>query len=91
MREQSQVVQSKVVETITPELFAQLRKVPIFSSLKDDELHCVEGMGDIHLGKDEFLVRQGEAAHFFWILLEGEIREYSEKAWLLPQVYLLRL
>jgi signal transduction histidine kinase len=76
MSEQSQVVQNKVVETITPELLAQLRKVPIFSSLKDDELHCVEGVGDIHLGKDEFLVHQGEAAHFFWILLEGEIRVF---------------
>jgi signal transduction histidine kinase len=76
MSEQSQAVQNKVVETITPQLLAQLRKVPILSSLKDDELHCVEGMGDIHLGKDEFLVHQGEAAHFFWILLEGEIRVF---------------
>src|SRR5882757_684248 len=76
MSEQSQVVQNKVVETISPGLLAQLRKVPIFSSLKDDELHCVEGVGDIYLGKDEFLVRQGEAAHFFWILLEGEIRVF---------------
>ena len=91
MSEQSQAVQNKVIETITPELFAQLRKVPILSSLKDDELHCIEGVADIHLDKGEFVVRQGEAAHFFWILLEGEIREYSEKAWLLPQVYLLRL
>ena len=80
MSEQSQVVQNKVVETISPELLAQLRKVPILSSLKDDELHCVEGVGDIHLGKDEFLVRQGEAAHFFWILLEGEIRVFQSQS-----------
>ncbi len=33
--------------------------------------------GDIHLGKDEFLVHQGDAAHFFWILLEGEIRLFQ--------------
>src|SRR5882757_1296907 len=80
MSDQSQAVQNKVVETITPELLAQLRKVPIFSSLKDDELHCVEGVGDIHLGKDELLVRQGEAAHFFWILLEGEIRVFQSQS-----------
>jgi signal transduction histidine kinase len=80
MSEQSQAVQNKVVETITPELFTLLRKVPIFSSLKDDELHCVEGVGDIHFGKDEFLVRQGEAAHFFWILLEGEIRLFQTQS-----------
>src|SRR5260370_712883 len=73
-------LESKGVETITPQLFAQLRKVPIFWSLKDDELHCVEGVGDIHLGKDEFLVRQGEAAHFFWILLEGEIRVFQSQS-----------
>jgi signal transduction histidine kinase len=79
MSEQSQVVQNKAVEKITPELLAQLRKVPILSSLKEDELHCVEGVGDIYLGKDEFLVRQGEAAHFFWILLEGEIRVFQSQ------------
>src|ERR1700733_12729942 len=79
MSEQSQAVQNKV-ETITPELLTQLRKVPILSSLKDDELHCVEGVGDIYLGKDEFLVRQGEAAHFFWILLEGQIRVFHTQS-----------
>jgi signal transduction histidine kinase len=76
MSEQSQAVQNKVVETIPPELFAQLRKVPILSSLTDDELHCLEGSGEIHLDKGEFLARQGDAAHFFWILLEGEIRVF---------------
>src|SRR5260370_26264289 len=80
MSEQSQAVQNKVVETITPELFAQLRQVPIFSSLKDDELRCVEGVGDIHLGKDELLAHQGEAAQFFWILLEGEIRVFQSQS-----------
>jgi signal transduction histidine kinase len=79
MSEQSQAVQNKV-ETITPELLTQLRKVPIFSSLKDDELHCVAGVGDVQLGKDEFLVRQGEAAHFFWVLLEGEIRVFQSQS-----------
>jgi signal transduction histidine kinase len=80
MSDQSQAVQNKVVETITPELFAQLRKVPIFSSLRDDELHCVEGVADIHLGKDEFLVHQGDAPHFFWILLEGQIRIFQSQS-----------
>src|SRR5258708_8252535 len=80
MSEQSQAVQNKVVETISPELLAQLRMVPIFASLKDDELHCVEGVGDIHLGKDEFLVHQGDAPHFFWILLEGQIRIFQSQS-----------
>ena len=74
MSEQIQIVQNKVVEKISNELFAQLRKVPILSSLKDDELHCVEGVGEIHITPNEVIARQGEIAHSFWILLEGELR-----------------
>jgi signal transduction histidine kinase len=77
MSNQPQTVQHPVVEITNEELFAQLRKVPILSSLKDEELHCVDGMRDLHIDKDDILVRQGEAAHFFWMLLEGEIRVYQ--------------
>jgi signal transduction histidine kinase len=74
MIEQSQVARNNVVEKISEELFAQLRKVPILSSLKDDELHCLEGVQEIRLDVGESLARQGEVAHFFWILLKGELR-----------------
>jgi CRP-like cAMP-binding protein len=74
MSEPSQIVQNNVVEKITDELFAQLRKVPILSSLKDDELHCVEGAREVHLAPGDILARQGDAALSFWILLEGELR-----------------
>jgi signal transduction histidine kinase len=77
MSEQIQIVRDHVVEKMSVELVAQLRNVPILSSLKDDELHCLEGVHDIHLDKDEIIARQGEVAHFFWILLEGEIRVYQ--------------
>src|SRR6202789_1267889 len=77
MSEQTQTLRNHVVENINEELFAQLRKVPILSSLKDDELHCIDGVQDVHIEKDEVLVHQGEAAHFFWILLEGELRVYQ--------------
>lgn len=80
MIEQTQPVQSHVVEKMNEELLAKLRTVPILSSLKDDELYCVEGVQDIHIEKDEMLVRQGEAAHFFWILLDGELRIYQTAA-----------
>ncbi|WP_158793913.1 sensor histidine kinase [Granulicella sp. L60] len=73
MSDQTQTVQSHVVEKMNQELFAQLRKVPLLSSLKDDELYCVEGVQELRIEKDEVLVRQGEGAHFFWILLEGEL------------------
>jgi signal transduction histidine kinase len=74
MSEQSQVVQNNVVEKVTPELLAQLRKVPILSSLKDDELHCLEGVHEVRIEPGEIIMRQGEIAHFFWILLNGELR-----------------
>jgi signal transduction histidine kinase len=80
MSNQTQTVQHSVVEITNEELFMQLRKVPILSSLKDEELHCVDGVNDRHIEKDEILVRQGEAAHFFWMLLEGEIRVYQTLA-----------
>ena len=55
-------------------LFAQLRTVPILSSLKDEEILCLGGVQDIHLEAGDILTRQGDVAHFFWILLEGELR-----------------
>jgi len=59
MSEQPQTVPNQVVEKMSEELFLQLRRVPILSSLKDDELHCLEGVQDIHLAKDEVLMHQG--------------------------------
>ena len=37
-------------------------------------MHCLEGVRELHLNKGEAVARQGEVAHFFWILLEGELR-----------------
>src|SRR5271168_4259463 len=77
MSEQSQIVRNNVVETMSAELVAQLRKVPILSSLKDEELHCLEGVQEVHLDSGEAVARQGEVAHFFWILLKGELRVHQ--------------
>jgi signal transduction histidine kinase len=74
MSEEIQIVRNNIVETLSEELLAQLRKVPILSSLKDEELHCLEGVREVHLNKGESVARQGEVAHFFWILLDGELR-----------------
>jgi signal transduction histidine kinase len=73
MSEQTQFVQPKAMEKMSKDLFAQLRKVPVLSSLKDDELYCVEHVKEVHIDKGQVLTRQGEAAHFFWVLLEGEL------------------
>jgi signal transduction histidine kinase len=74
MSEQTQIVQNHVVESVNAELIALLRKVPILSSLKDDELHCLQGVQDVHIDKGDIIARQGEVSHYFWILLEGELR-----------------
>lgn len=73
MSQQSQVVQQPTPARISDALFAQLRTTSIFSSLKDEELRCLNGLEEIHLSKGDLLVRQGEAAHNFWVLLEGEL------------------
>jgi signal transduction histidine kinase len=80
MSEQPQVVQNHTLEAISEDLLARLHAVPILSSLKDDELRCLEGVEEVHLEKGEILLRQGEAAHHFWILLEGELELFQTQA-----------
>jgi len=73
MSDQTQFVETKPTCKISDALFAKLRTVPILSSLTDEELRCLEDADEIHLAKGELLARQGEVAHFFWILLEGSL------------------
>ena len=74
MSKQPEIVQTQQVDDA---LFAKLRKAPILSSLKDDEIRCLAGVEEICLEAGDVLARQGEAAHFFWILLEGDIGLYQ--------------
>lgn len=74
MSNQTQFVPTQTTGKISDALFAKLRSVSILSSLSDEELQCLEGAQEIRLQKDDLLVRQGEVAHYFWILLEGEFR-----------------
>jgi signal transduction histidine kinase len=80
MSEQSQVVQKNSVDTKSEALLTKLRSIPILSSLKDDELRCLESVEEIRLEKGDVLVRQGETAHYFWILLEGELEIFQTQA-----------
>jgi signal transduction histidine kinase len=76
MSELSQAVQKNDPSKMSPALLAKLRTVPILSSLKDEELSCLDGAEEIHLEKDDILIRQGEIAHNFWVLLEGDLSIY---------------
>jgi signal transduction histidine kinase len=80
MSQQSQDVQIKITEPMNETLFAQLRTVPLLSSLRDDELRCLDGVKDIHIETGDTLAHQGDVAHFFWILLEGELRLFQTTA-----------
>jgi len=80
MSEQSQVIQNEGTAKMDEALTAKLRSVPILSSLKDDELLCLDEVVQVHLEKGDIIARQGEAAHYFWILLDGELRIYQTVA-----------
>jgi len=74
MSELTQVDPTATAEVLSDALFSQLRKTDIFASLKDEELRCLSGLEERTLRSEEVIARQGEAAHFFWVLLQGEIR-----------------
>jgi signal transduction histidine kinase len=58
---------------LTPELISLLRGVSILSSLKDEDLKCLEGVEELHLSEGDVIVRQGEFARHFLIVLTGRI------------------
>ena len=59
---------------LSPETVARLKDVTILASLNEDTLHCLDGATEITLPAEQILVRQGETARFFWILLSGSLR-----------------
>jgi len=80
MSEQTEIVQSHVVEKVNSDLIALLRKIPTLSSLRDDQLHCLDGVREFHIDTGEVITRQGELPHCFWILLDGELRVHQKTA-----------
>lgn len=74
MSEQAQAVPKN--EAMSDELMEKLRSIPILSSLKDEELRCLEGLEEVRVDKGTALVHQGDIVHNFWILLDGEIQVF---------------
>jgi signal transduction histidine kinase len=64
-------------ESMTDAAVARLRAVPILSTVPDEEIRCLRDGRELHLAEGDFIARQGEAAHSFWILLSGEMRIYQ--------------
>jgi len=50
-----------------------LRKVPLFANLKDQDRVCIEEAEGWQLPEGELLVKAGESAEHFFVLLEGDI------------------
>ncbi len=76
MSEIVQAVESKP-DSMTDAMMTRLRAVPLLSSVPEQEIRCLRDAHELRLAKDEFIARQGEAAHCFWILLTGEMRIYQ--------------
>jgi signal transduction histidine kinase len=55
------------------ELMTQLRQVPLFAALKEDDSACIEQTEEWRLAAGEVLLREGDPAEHFFVLLEGEI------------------
>ena len=50
-----------------------LRQVPLFINLKDEDKICIEETEEWRLSEGELVVKAGEPAEHFFVLLEGEI------------------
>ena len=51
----------------------QLRRVPLFANIKDEDDVCIGQAEEWRLPTDELLVKEGEPAEHFFVLLAGEI------------------
>jgi signal transduction histidine kinase len=62
---------------MSDDLLARLRAVPILATIPEQEIACLRDATEVRLAQGEFIAHQGEAAHFFWILLSGEARIFQ--------------
>ncbi len=51
----------------------ELRRAPLFADLKDEDSVCIEHAEERRLNAGEVLVKEGEPAENFFVLLEGEV------------------
>ena len=60
--------------TMTPADLQQVRSIPVFAKLTDEQLGCLDGGEIIEAPKGTVLVSEGERTGLFHVLLEGEVR-----------------
>lgn len=59
------------------ELSREIRDVPILSTLKQDDLRCLGELHVVRVDAGELVMKQGEMAHFFWIVLGGSLKIFD--------------
>lgn len=71
-----EVKQSNVTVKSVParELLLELRKIPLFQQVKEQDLECLGEIEVVEAAADFPLVKLGEPHLYFWVILEGEIR-----------------
>ncbi|GAC1364054.1 MAG: ATP-binding protein [Acidobacteriaceae bacterium] len=60
------------------DLLQELREVPILSTLSQKDMQCLGELHLVRLQKGEVILKQGEAAHFYWIVLGGTLELYMK-------------
>jgi signal transduction histidine kinase len=59
-------------------LTREIREVPILSTLKEEDLACLGELHVVRLLAGEVILKQGETAHFFWVVLEGSLEIFDK-------------
>ena len=59
---------------MNPSLIEELRRLPLFASLTDDQIYCLEGAREQRLAPGEIAAKEGDPAEYFSVLIEGELR-----------------
>ena len=60
--------------SMTPEQLQQVRTVPLFADLRDDQLSCLEAGQIVEAPVGAILATENEPTTFFYALIEGEVR-----------------
>lgn len=61
------------------ELLAALHQIPVFASMKEDQIHCLDESELIEMPAGTVFAKQGETDHFYWIVLEGGTRIFQKQ------------
>ena len=60
--------------TVSEERFATVFDVPLFTQLDDSQRECLSTGTEVRFARGEIILREGDPADFFYLLLEGELR-----------------